>query len=200
MNYWKRVNLGDYKTYGPQVLQYFNTNPHKFWRPPLPNNYHHGTTLFWNALNQSFLADFLNKVPGLKEGSAKFGPINEVSVLVVNDDTVQLHIDHTSKLNAGVKARINVPLLNCDGSLTAFYEFTEEQYNQSVINSAGVRTWPRQWRRELTPVTSVELSEPTILRTSAPHTVFTDNCKYPRIVLTMSFVNDVVHYLDEECS
>lgn len=196
MRYWKRVDLGDFTTYRHDMLKYFASHPTHFWRPSVKTGQAPPREAFFNGLHPQHLNHFLDHVPTFTSACERFGPIKKVIFVTVYADTVSLHIDHTTQSNEGVKARINIPLLNCEGSLTAFYEFNEEDFKQHSTNLAGVKVWPWEWRRTHTPVTSVELTEPTILRTSAPHTVFTDNCQYPRIALSVAFDDDVVRYLD----
>lgn len=189
MQYWKKVDLGDFETYRHEVLQYFCDNSIHF-------NHVNG---FWHALESNFLQDFLQSIPLLDNGCKKFGPINEVAILVLSQSIRStLHIDHTVGKNKNVKARINVPILNCERSVTSFFDLPKSIYDMSSVNKGGTRFWHDLVRTSIKPVTSVSLVEPTILRTSSPHTVFTEECKFPRISMTISFVDDVVKYLDEE--
>lgn len=188
MKYWKTVELGDFKTYRHDVLDYFK----KF------NSHFEHINLFWHPLREEYTKKFLKKIPLLDLGCKPFGPINEITILIISKVCKSsLHVDHTTHRNAGVKARINVPILNCEGSLTSFFELTEEQFKQSKVNSAGSRHWPESFRTSIEPVTSVSLIQPTILRTSTPHTVFTEDCNLPRVSMTISFTEDVVKYLDD---
>jgi len=183
MQYWKYVEVGDYKTYTRKLLTIYLRE-----RSIDLNAYP-----FWNPIPLSLIED---KIPELVDGFSAFGKINQVALLVLNYDSSTLHIDHTIGKNAGVKARINVPVLNTEGSRTAFFEMTEEQYKNHTVNSGGTRAWPLEYRKTLIPVTEVVVDRPTILRTSSPHTVYCDKNVFPRITLTVSMVDDVVKYLD----
>jgi len=179
MEYWKRVNIGDYESYAPKFLEY---------------HYKKSMIDFWNPIKLNSIKD---TVPELIEGLKPFGEIKEISLLVLNTDSSTLHIDHTAGLNAGVEARINIPILNVEGSITAFFEL-EPQYakNHFPPSKGGTISWPPIYRDFLKPITTVIVDSPTILRTSRPHTVYCKTNKFPRITLTISLMNDVVNYLN----
>ena len=132
--------------------------------------------------------------PELISGTAEFGPINELSILLLTSDNSTLHIDHTIGPNRGVEARLNIPIINTAGSYTAFYEGMDNY--PYATSPGGTKCWSNELRNSLTPVTWVEVIEPTILRTSQPHTVLNKNGVFPRITITMSFVEDLVKYLE----
>ena len=112
--------------------------------------------------------------------------------------TGPIHVDHTVGLNEGVKARINFPLLNCDGTKTAFYELSDRQFELHNLTQAGAKRWPAWCGEHFTPVTEVELNQPTIIRTNVPHAIRCFSNEFPRISLSISFKEDVVKYLEQE--
>ena len=184
--YWKIVEAGEYETYGKKLLLIFHKHKHFFDRQ----------NSFWNAVEPSSKDKILQMIPEFKELEKLYGEINEMALLFLEDDTSTLHIDHTRGLNAGVKARLNVPVLYCDDSVTCFYEMDEQTYNSHSTNSGGTKYWSEELRRKLVPVTQVTLKQPTILRTSEPHTVFCNGKNFPRVSLTISFREDLIKYLD----
>lgn len=154
-----------------------------------------GACPFWVALA---IAPLRAGVPSLFAAVDKIGAeISEIALLVLRSDCSSLHIDHVTGKQYGVKARLNIPILNTEGSRTAFFEMSPEQYALAQTNPTdGTRMWHS---RELyTPVTEVEVTQPTVLRTSAPHTVFCTNNRFPRLTLTMSFTEDAVRWLDAD--
>jgi hypothetical protein len=192
MKYFKQVDAGNYKKYAEDFLLYFirnRTDLTKFTY--LPNN------TFWNPLRpenyQQYFDDNLEFVDGLKQ----FGKIKEISVLMLAADNSILHVDHQTGANRGVKARLNIPLLNCEGSYTQFFQLSPETFAKHKRTQGNTIYWSSEIRNTEKPVTMVELTQPTILRTSEVHTVKCSNCKFPRISLTISFEDDVVKYLDE---
>jgi len=188
MIYWKKVSAGDYKNYVPKVLKYF-------YEVNLPNKVLGSVShISWNPVP---FADITTYFPELLLGIEIYGPIKNATILLLTSDSGTLHIDDTTVgYNAGVQARLNIPISNTAGSLTAFYTGLE-QYPFKMAFSGGSKTWSMKLKYSLTPVTTVELVEPTILRTIEPHAVFGRNAKFPRVVLTISFEEDVVKYLEE---
>jgi len=185
MQYWKIVEAGDYKVYGQKILELHRKKP-EFFRH---------INLFWNPVKTDRLKEVLDNIPEFQGVIEKFGPIKQMAVLTLGTDSSTLHIDHTDDLNNGVQARLNIPLLNCEGSSTAFFEMDEKTFQMHESTPSGAKYWPTSLRNSLEPITEIELIQPTILRTSSPHTIFCRTCQYPRISLTISFVNDVVNFL-----
>jgi len=184
MIYWRKVDAGDFKSYAPKILEYF----HNIY---LPNKIiDKWSNSFWNPIP---LTDIKIYFPELILDTEVYGTIKEASILFLTSDTSTLHIDHTIGLNVGVEARLNIPLINTIGSITAFYTDLEKySFNTSP---GGTKSWSTHLKYELTPVTSVELTQPTILRVSAPHSVLAKNGVFPRIALTLSFHEDIVKFL-----
>jgi hypothetical protein len=181
MIYWKNVDIGDYQLYASKMMQYIS------------GQIDLNTCRFWNPLDKN---DVALHIPELISGLSYYGDVKEMSILVLRENQQSsLHIDHTAGLNHGVKARINLPILNCEGSTTAFYDLQPGYAENYITNAGGTKTWPQDYRYKLRPASTVELNSPTILRTSAPHTVFCNTGKFPRISLTVSMVNDVVEFL-----
>ena len=187
MKYWQTVDAGDFEKYSIEFLKYFYLNKNHF---DIINP-------FWNAFKPQYYEKYVNDNSDFREGIGKFGPINEIALLVLTSDSSTLHEDHRSGLNKYVKARLNIPVMNCEGSYTSFFELTEEQNNMAIWNAGMTKYWPHSIRNTVKPVSTVELIQPTILRTSSPHTVFCTVCKFPRISMTISFKNDLVEVLDK---
>lgn len=184
MEYWKIVDIGDYSNYTSKIIEYFyNIYLGKKIKPNIGNT-------IWNPLPLDHIYTYF---PELIASVSKFGKIKEASIIVFNNDSGTLHIDHTSGLNAGVKARLNIPLSNTIGSITAFY--TDMQKYPFRFSEGGTQSWGTALKYVLSPITTVELSRPTILRTSQPHAVLCKKAEFPRITLTISFEEDIVRYL-----
>jgi hypothetical protein len=187
MKYWKHINAGNFKLYGSRFYDYYLNNLHYF--------YHAND--FWHALEPEFIEDVLLKIPEMKDGLKEFGEINEITLLNITESCqTTLHIDHTIGPNRGVLARLNIPILNCEGSLTCFYNLPPQILNDYTEANDGAKFWSEHYRNTIPSVTRVELIQPTILRVSEPHTVFTESKNYPRICITVSFKEDVVKFLD----
>ena len=187
MNYWKKVYAGDYKKYSAELYELFvnNYNEHFYY-----------VNDFWNPVKAKTTWTISKIIPDFEEVIEIFGPIKEMALLVLNSDSATLHVDHTIGLNGNVYARLNIPVLNCTGSTTAFFDLDKDTYAKHTTSPGGTKGWPSELRNSLQPVTQVELVEPTVLRTSVPHTVFCHSCNFPRISLTISFRKDLVSLLD----
>ena len=184
--YWKIVSAGDYEVYAKKLLNLFETE----------KKYFDNVNPFWNPVKQSSNQEILSMIPELQELEKLYGKINEMTLLVLSGDNSTLHTDHQVGPNKGVQARLNVPVLNCEDSVTAFFELDEETFNTHEINKGETKYWSEHLRRTLKPVTQIVLMQPTILRTSKPHTVFCNGKKFPRISLTISFKEDLVKLLE----
>jgi hypothetical protein len=190
MIYWKQVDIGDYKTYTPKICKYFDENI----LTKMQARGFVGNT-FWNPIPSTHVEQFF---PELISSVSLFGEIKEVSIIHLNTPLGSgstLHIDHTHGLNNGVKARLNIPLKNTEGSETCFYDVPEE--HEYKVSLGGTIFWAPDLHLKLKPVTSVEVTKPTILRISQPHMVRCWSNKMPRLTLTISFKDDIVRLLDE---
>ena len=191
MIYWKTVDAGDFETYAKKFLKYYIENKDSSF---VFNKYNPT----WNELKQEKIDEVLSLIPEMKEGLSQYGEINLITIMTILDKSqgISLHIDYTTGTNAGVQARLNIPVMNTKGSKTAFFEMNERQYNNHVENKVGTKVWPDFYKEKIKPASIVEIVSPTIIRTSVPHTVYFGEDNYPRIVITISFKDDVVKYLE----
>lgn len=182
MNYWRHIDIGDYRTHAARILEH-NVN----------GNINLQSCRFWNPIDKNQVA---RTVPDLIAGLRPFGTVREMAILVIRaDQQSSLHTDHTVGLNKGVKARINIPILNCEGSVTSFFDLPPEVRDNYETNAGGTKWWPLHYRLQYEPVSSVTLTVPTIIRTAEPHTVYCNTNSYPRITLTVSMEEDVERFL-----
>jgi hypothetical protein len=188
MNYWKIVEVGNYHVYTAKLLQLFLKQNQKYFD---------NVNSFWHSVKPQKIQELFKIIPELDDLTFLFGTIKELTVLTLFRDSSTLHIDHTIGLNKDVKARLNIPIINCEGSTTAFFDLDKNIFSLHTTGQEGTKVWSSALRKKLTPVTQVDLVQPTILRTSSPHTVFCHSCKFPRIALTVSFNIDLVHILDK---
>lgn len=116
--------------------------------------------------------------------------MKQITLLTIYNSQSNLHTDHTTGLNSGVNIRLNLPILNCEESLTCFYDIPEEYRDKYQMTPGGTKYWDSNLIKKIQPVSSFQLSEPTLIRTSFPHIVFC--LKVPRIAMTISFREDPV--------
>ena len=184
MEYYKTLELGNFEEYGKDFLKYYNENTTNF----IPKN------SFWNPLKPECMNHCLTNNPVFAENIACFGEIKQLAILILHKQSdYSLHID--ADFQRGVLARLNIPLLNCKGSHTAFFDYDLCKKFEHHIGKSATTVWNSMLRDKLKPVAEIELLQPTILKTSTPHTVYCNTCEFPRIALTISFENDIVNRL-----
>ena len=178
--YWRQVNIGDHMLIADKIKNF------AIGRVPL------NTCPFWNILP---LDELQIAVPELFTGVEMLGEsIHQAVLLVLRGDNSTLHIDHTVGVQKGVQARLNLPIMNTEGSTTAFFKMSDRQYSLGKVNSYdGTRVW--DFRHLYKPIDSIEIIKPTILRISTPHTVFCKTNTFPRLTLTVTFKKDAVSWL-----
>lgn len=107
-------------------------------------------------------------------------------------DDFSIHIDTKSK-NSHL-CRINLPILNCEGTLTEYYTGGEyEIFNQSNDKSY-FKIKPDG--KSVIKVDEIEIIKPTVIRVQEPHRVITNLNKVPRITMTLKMNKDPVFLLD----
>lgn len=180
MNYWRQVDIGDHELIAKKVHAHASTKVNLMTCP------------FWNLLK---IPELREAAPELFSGVESLGEtIRCAALLVLRIDDSTLHIDHTVGTQKGVQARLNLPILNTEGTTTAFFKMSDRQFGLSHVNSInGTRVW--NFRHLYKPITTVAVTQPTVLRISAPHTVFCETNKFPRLTLTITFENDAVSWL-----
>ncbi len=184
LKYFKIVDTGNFQEYNKEFLNYYNTHQSNF----IPKN------SFWNPLKPESLSHCLINNPDFAKGIAKFGEIRQLAVLILEEKSTSLHID--PDYQQGVMARLNIPLLNCEGSRTVFFNpDTMKQLRYHVDQKSKTIVWDSNINHLLSPAAEIELIQPTILRTSSPHMVRCTTCNFPRISLTISFKNDLIGFL-----
>jgi hypothetical protein len=105
-----------------------------------------------------------------------------------------LHIDYQS--NELPMCRVNVPILNCEGSVTEFY--TGGNYLPYNAKSNGSYSFLMVEDFSLAiKVAEVEILKPTVLRIQEPHRVVPNLDAVPRITLSLIMNRDPVFLLDE---
>ena len=89
---------------------------------------------------------------------------------------------------------INIPLLNCSGSVTLFYKLKNESAEDvyyKVIDCGG------HLKANTEEVYRFELNRPAVLRVNVPHAVWNPN-PGPRVVATFRFYESTDHLLESD--
>ena len=111
-----------------------------------------------------------------------------VALYTIYDNKGTLHSDGTH-----VPIRITLPILNCENSITTFYQVTEEGTAGLQQNGLGATYYDP---KKSTPVASYELTGPVILRVTEPHQVVSTNDVFPRISCSIAFKEDIEYLLE----
>jgi hypothetical protein len=98
------------------------------------------------------------------------------------------HKDYTDSI-----ARVNFPILNCEGTRTVFYDNLK---SKRLILPTGAPFYMTM-NKDYVEVDSVEVTQATIVRISEGHSVIMNEEKFPRITLTLSFTPDIGLLLDD---
>jgi hypothetical protein len=134
--------------------------------------------------------DMLLKIPELQTMFEPLGiHIRKISIVTawfLNPGAI--HVDE-----GNVSVRINLPILNCENTITNFYRSTAPLVRSLLPNGvAYFRIDPDQC--EL--VDSFCLDRPAAIRIGAPHQVYVKSAVVPRISCTIEFKENIEYLLD----
>ncbi len=136
----------------------------------------------------------LSNCPELATSLIKLGFEIKAIALYTTYINGPIHIDYkTDRMN---KCRINIPLINCEGSITEF--FAKGEYD-STLQKNGLEYF-RQKENDTTAmkVAEVTVSKPTILNIQEPHRVVNkQNGQVPRICMSVFTDKDPYFLLEE---
>ena len=174
MIYYKQFYLDSFDIIKHKSHQYFKT-----W-PSLPA----GFTL----LNKD---QFLTDCPELATDLQKYDiEIKSIGVYITyTQEQSKVHIDYINpNLN---QCRLNIPILNTEGSMTEFY--TGGNYEKIIQNNKV--SYLESIDDSAIKVDEIEIIKPTILRIQSPHRVNTNTNTVPRICLTIFTSKDMISFM-----
>ena len=139
--------------------------------------------IFWKFLDTESL---LRSVPELSLHFKKFDLRITTAAAIYRQPRSQggIHVDTSDFF------RVLVPVLNCQGSRTKFFEFDDSKFRAGggVDGDRNLTLIPGQ---HLNFIDEFELSKPVIFNPKIPHGVYCDPlCSGPRISLTLGFDKD----------
>jgi hypothetical protein len=184
MKYYKKIELENLEVIQKKVL-YFIKLKH-------PTIYFRKFESSWNHLE---VPDLLKACPELVESFAKLNlTCTFASTHVMYSNLhASIHTDITPW-----KARINIPILNCNRTFTKFY--SGEKVVKEIKTMANNKTFTVDTiinPLECVEVDAYELTQPLVLRTHVPHKVFMNEDSKPRIALSIGCNIDPIYMLDE---
>ena len=180
MNYWKRIPISYYNTIVEKSLAYIKTQDRVYLRQI--------ESASWYDLN---FEEYREAVPEVMRAFDRYliNCMYAAAYVMYDPDHVLPHID-----SYPAKARINLPLQNCSGTYTNFY--TGGGVEEWINPGSGVVSYMVHDQENLTLVDKVEMTEATVLRTSAIHSVtLPAGNPIPRVTLTLGFDRDPVFLL-----
>lgn len=174
MKYYRYIDL-DYKKSADILRSYFKENQHMF-------------KTFWTHLKAK---EILKTYPEIQE---MFNPLNitiqEINMIVsYNTNPLDgIHRDHTEQ-----NVRINIPILNCENSITNFYKSDVKPTLSYLLNGFG---YAHITRENCTLVDSFCLDRPAAIRVRELHQVVTNSKNLPRISATFQFIENIDYLLE----
>jgi hypothetical protein len=188
MIYYKKIEIDNLTTIQQKTLEFLkNTYADRFF-----NN------IPYPSFNVIDVRGLLRSVPELTESFEKYGlTIDGAGVHILYKDNSRIHKDANSPTRT---TRINIPILNCEGSRTQFYKGGGDWVNKPIDENYPDRAWSMMPSDPLSLmfVDQVNIDMATLLRINEPHTVsLPDNPKVPRITLSLTFTKDPVFLLEE---
>ncbi len=177
MNYWKHIDVPEFEALTADLAKWFQENPHG----------ENGER--WNEVN---MLKIMLGVPRLSKALRHLGvrATYIVAIILRQYDRPIIHIDNMP----GVQARLLLPVLNTEGSFTAFYE-TEAEGRFATDYDQGKKSYQFE-EKDVTEVTRFALTAPTVMRVDKPHAVICNSNQFPRITLSIRFNRDPVWMLE----
>jgi hypothetical protein len=177
MKYWKYIDVPEFEELHKDLAAWFTKNPHGL------------TGERWNEVN---LLKLLIGVPrlGIVLRSLGVRATYAVAIVLRENDRPIIHIDRMPN----VHARILFPVMNTEGTYTAFYETDSPG---TLITDYDVNKESLQFQpEEVTEVTRFALTRPVILRVDRPHAVICESNEFPRVTLSIRFDKDPLWMLE----
>lgn len=178
MEYWKHIELVDINIIISKTKQFIEKHT-----PYLDKRMFRGP---FNSLSTKGFGDFIPELhPALKAHGLYYEDAN-LYIMWNNQDALP-HKDYT-----GAIARLNIPILNCEGTWTTFYQNLKCRRLMLPNGNPFYMTT----NKDYIETTRIEMIKPAICRISEGHSVIMDEKRCPRIMLTLSTVPDVGLLLD----
>jgi hypothetical protein len=179
MSYWKRIELKNIDVIIEKSLEFLKI---------------HTPYMMKESFKGAFISlapyQFLQKIPEITESLQEHGLFVEdanIYVMWNNKDSV-VHKDYTDSIG-----RINIPLLNCEGTYTTFYENVHSRRLVLPTSAPFYMTT----NKDYIEVDRVEIIQPTIIKVCDGHNVIMDETRVPRITLTLTCTPDAGLLLDD---
>jgi hypothetical protein len=139
--------------------------------------------------------EYIDECPELVTAFSAYGikPMIGFIHLTILQEDAKTHIDYISDTKP--YARINIPILNCAGTKTEFYQAPLEMF-ESILQHSGYTFFQIKDNQSPIKVDEVEIVKPTVIRVQEPHRVNIGTSPTPRITITLTMDKDPIFLLD----
>lgn len=168
MKYWQRIQIKDLDIIQSKTLNYMKANRSKFV-PGTP-------------FNPIDFKSFVQAVPEFLTAFSEHGlkPISVATYIMFSNPDGAAHRDSITD-----RARINIPILNCENSWTNFYKLIDPSIRPKISVNAAGQPYQSFDPKDIVLEDRVQIIEPTIIRPLEIHSIEMDETKVPRITLTV---------------
>ena len=144
--------------------------------------------VFWTQIDKE---DILLKIPDLEKMFRPLGlHIYKIAILTAPNplSTGPIHVDACD-----AKVRINLPILNCNDTVTNFFQTMGDPVKKQLPNNVPFYGFEPE---QCTLVDSFCLSRPAAIRIGSPHQIRVLSNAVPRISCTIEFEENIEYLLD----
>jgi hypothetical protein len=185
MIYYKPIHLNGWEEANKSFMEYVSANTN-FMK----------TNYFWNIISTELHKPCYDLYsPIFKEAGFN---LLRISLLIVNKRTgSNIHQDEDFINGYPTRmSRINIPIVNCDSSITKFY--SSIKWNPIVNTHTNGIKYTYHHPDDCKLESSVTLSSPMILRVRELHNVSMLKGVYPRLAISCAVDPDPVYLLEEQ--
>jgi hypothetical protein len=168
MNYWKKLKIKDLEIIQNKTLEYMKSNRSKF----APNT----------PFQPIDFKEYVEAVPEFLTAFSDYGltPRSVAVYIMFSNPDGAAHRDYLTD-----RARINLPIINCENSWTNFYTLKNPDSKPKISINAKGQPYQSYAPDDIVLVDRVQITEPTIIRPLEIHSIEMDETKVPRITLTI---------------
>jgi hypothetical protein len=175
MKYFKKIDL-DWLPFQNRVIKLIEACPH------LVEEEQGAFVLLNKEQKEQIMPELLQMIKPLGL------TIQYVGLYTIHEKTGTLHIDRTT-----VPVRITLPIINCQDTVTTFYQVAGQGIEGTQQNGLGATYYDPEKSK---PVASYELTGPVVLRVLEPHQVVINHDRLPRTCCSIAFVESIEHLLE----
>ena len=172
MHYFQEIDIDNFDLIVQKSLEFITAQP--FYNTDKKDCFHY---LDYDA--------FVKHCPEILTAFSRYdiSPVRFSAFWMTRDKECLIHID-----NLYTNARVNLPILNCESSATAFYE---TEIFKSIKQKNGLTLHPCR-QEDAVEVERVTIKKATVIRVNMPHKVIMFKDGISRLTLSIQFDRDPV--------